>query len=223
MLACLAVLLGACGAAHPQAAKTGSTTSTTSTVPTTTSTTSAATTATTAAPPPVTQIDHFTPWAAKGSLASGVKDLGSVSGGDCFSNSIPDAANQYAWRCMTGNLIYDPCFAPPGATGVAQVACAQSPWSGVYVMSVSTPLANSAATTSTSYGDPWYMVLSDGLQCGAIGGMGPPPVNGVDLAYACGSAGDTSAPNLNVDPLTVQFAPHDAGPLQDFTVAQSWS
>jgi hypothetical protein len=152
-----------------------------------------------------------------------MKDLGSLTGGNCFAASIPDGANQYAWRCMTGNLIYDPCFAPPGSTGVAQVACAESPWSGVYVMSLTTPLANSAATNSTSYTEPWYLALSNGMQCGAIGGMGPPPVNGVDLAYACGSSGDTSAPNLNVDPLTVQYAPHDAGPLQTLTVAQSWS
>jgi hypothetical protein len=121
---------------------------------------------------------------------------------------------------MAGNDIYDPCFAPPGASNVTQVACAQSPFSGVYLLQLTTPLSQSASARSATY--PWYLVLSNGQQCGRFDGAGPPAVGGVTLDYVC-KAGGASDPNYRTLPWTVQYGPSDAGPLQPLTVVQAWN
>ncbi|MGH9919398.1 MAG: hypothetical protein ACRD6W_11110, partial [Nitrososphaerales archaeon] len=191
--------------------------------PSTTSptTTVASTTTTSISPQPsTTQTDHYSPWTSSGSLAPSIKTLGTLTGGNCWTGSLADGPNDYAWRCMDGNDIYDPCFASPGATNVTQVACAANPWSGVYLMDLSSPLAS--ASTGGSADWPWYIVLSNGAQCGKFDAAGPPVVDGVSLAYECGNNGAASMPDRSTNPWTVQYGPHDAGPLRSLTVTQAW-
>ena len=167
-----------------------------------------------------TQMEHYVPWATSGSLAPGIAVIGTLSGGDCWTTSIPDSPNQYAWRCMAGSYIYDPCFAPPGAANVIRVACARSPFSGVYLLNLTTPLSHSSSTRTATY--PWYLVLSNGQHCGGFDGAGPPSVGGVSLDYVC-KGGGASAPSYGTEPWTVQYGPDDAGPLQLLTVVQAWN
>jgi hypothetical protein len=170
--------------------------------------------------PPATQMEHYVPWTAGGSVAPGIALIGTLSGGDCWTTSIADGPNEYAWRCLAGNDIYDPCFAPPGASNVTQVACARSPFSGVYLLNLTSPLSQSSSARTATY--PWYLVLSNGQQCDGFDGAGPPTVDGVTLDYVCKDGG-ASEPNDGTEPWTVQYGPNESGPLQPLNVVQAWN
>jgi hypothetical protein len=134
---------------------------------------------------------------------------------------VATAGPRYAWRCLAGNDIYDPCFAPPGASNVTQVACARSPFSGVYLLNLTTPLSKSSSPrTTATY--PWYLVLSNGQQCDGFDGAGPPTVDGVTLDYVC-KGGGASDPNYGTQAWTVQYGSNESGPLQSLTVVQAWN
>ena len=120
------------------------------------------------AAPDVTQMKEFQPWATTTSLSSGIKVIGTLSGGDCWTESLPDYDNQDAWRCMAGSVIHDPCFAAPHAANVRQVACAASPTGGVYLMNLTTALPQSSSSRTSGGTYAWYIVLSNGEGCLAV-------------------------------------------------------
>ena len=100
------------------------------------------------APPPATRVETFSPWAAAGTLAPRIKVLSRYPGGRCTMRSSFDEGNQYAWRCfIASGAFYDPCFAPAAQSGVTQVACSDSPWSGAVIVSLARPLARSSRGT----------------------------------------------------------------------------
>src|SRR5580700_5894992 len=102
-----------------------------------------ATTIAATAPPPATRVETFDPWTAAGTLPPGIKVLSRYSGGRCTTRSSFDAGNQYAWRCfLASGAFYDPCFAPAAQSGVTQVACSDSPWSGAVIITLAKPLAH---------------------------------------------------------------------------------
>jgi hypothetical protein len=181
---------------------------------------STTTTTTTAAP--ATQTDVFQPWLSASSLAPGFDVIGRPSGGDCWTESILDYRNRYAWRCMSGTAIFDPCFAPPGASNVTQVACATSPTGGIYLMTLGTPLTQSSSARNPAYDYPWYIELSNGQGCTGYGGAGPPTDDGVILSYGC-ITGGAAEPDRNTQPWSDRYAATDNGPLQNVTVTQAWN
>ena len=74
---------------------------------------------------------------SSGKLLPGYSVAGKISG-YCWTTSINSTSNS-AWRCMAGNNIYDPCFAPNKSTHV--VYCMTSPSSKKLVaMSLTKPL-----------------------------------------------------------------------------------
>jgi hypothetical protein len=182
----------------------------------------ATTTTTTTTTEPVTRTQQFQPWASATSLAPGIAVIGSLSGGNCWTESLPDYDNQYAWRCMAGNVIHDPCFAPPGTTNVTQVACASSPTGGVYLMNLTTGLAQSSSPRTSGGRYAWYVVLSNGQGCSRFDGAGPPTVDGVTLDYAC-TTGGAADPNRSTNPWIDQYAAHNVAPLEEVTVTQAWN
>jgi putative ABC transport system ATP-binding protein len=71
--------------------------------------------------PTTTQVIVYEPWAANG-LAKGIRAASAVSG-YCWSQSL-GTVRPDAYRCATGNYIFDPCFASPYPPSQSQVACA---------------------------------------------------------------------------------------------------
>jgi hypothetical protein len=94
-----------------------------------------------------TTIEVFAPWTEGDKLSPGIKVTGHLADGSCWTSSIADSADNGAWRCMSANGIYDPCFAPTNETDVTEVACAESPSSGVEMLGLTKPLASGARGT----------------------------------------------------------------------------
>jgi hypothetical protein len=104
--------------------------------------------------------------------------------GACWTGSI-SAQRPDAWRCMTGNEIHDPCFAPTAETRV--VYCPQSGGSKrLIAIALTKPLphgARNAAPTGAS-GPPTTIVLRGGVTCGYITGA-TGVVAGMRINYGC--------------------------------------
>lgn len=172
-------------------------------------------------------VERFTPWAGDGTLAPRTAVVGVRSGADCWTASVADSSDPDAWRCLAGTAIYDPCLAAPGETDVTEVACARSPFSGVYVLHLTTALAHSSPVdrsppNGTPPPMPWFMELSNGDGCELSSGTPPPPVNGVVTPYGCRD-GTATAPDEAVEPWTVRYAPHGTGPLVTVQVRSAWT
>jgi hypothetical protein len=155
---------------------------------------------------PATRTETFSPWAAAGTLAPRIKVLSRSPGGRCTMRSSFDEGNRYAWRCfITSGAFYDPCFAPAARSGVTQVACTDSPWSGAVIVSLAKPLARSSWGTpgpsAAKY--PWAMVLANGQECGLIEGTAP-LIDGVPFYFGC-TNGHASFPVTTTRPWTVKY------------------
>jgi hypothetical protein len=135
-----------------------------------------------------------------------------------------DVGNRYAWRCfLAGGGFYDPCFAPHVRSGVSQVACMDTPWSGAAIISFAKPLARSSwgtvAPADAKY--PWAMVLADGRRCGMIEGTGS-MTDGVGLNFGCWG-GDASYPSTGTEPWTVKYAETGSNSLALVAVPTAWA
>ena len=195
------------------------------------STTTAPPTTTTPASTPSTAIEMFAPWTTEGALAPGIQIADNLNDGSCSTGSLADGANQNAWRCSSGNDVYDPCFAPPDETNITQVACAQSPLSSVEVLTLVQPLPSSSTGTSSgstgTSGDagstpsPWFMQLANGDRCerttGTASSAGSP-----SLSYACQS-GVASTLNTSTEPWTVRYLADNSDVPSDVAVNTAWN
>ena len=106
--------------------------------------------------------------------------------GSCFVSSLA-ATRADAFRCIAGNLIYDPCFTIPGNTSA--VICVRNPLdaSSFVQMDLTKPLP--APEPVPAQQRPWFLQLADGTVCnfftGATGG-----INGERLNYGCSDGWD---------------------------------
>lgn len=182
----------------------------------------------TVAPQAATRVEIFNPWTAAGTLSPGITVAGHVSGTGCAMGSF-FGGGKYAWRCsQPGGGFIDPCFAPPARSGVTQVACMDSPWSGATIMTLAKPLAHSSwGTPRPSAGRyAWAMVLADGQRCGLIEGTAP-VIDDIGLYFGCtgGYASEPSAgtgPRAGTEPWTVNCAAIGAHSLTKLAVATAW-
>lgn len=169
-----------------------------------------------------TAIDVFAPWTVAGKLAPGVRVVGHLTDGTCWTRSIADSADPNAWRCGSAPAhgIYDPCFAPPTQANAAELACAATPWSGVYMLHLAHPLAFSQSGTSAKSPLPWFMQLADGERCGLNSGAASEAA-GVTLNYNC-TSGTASVPDTRTQPWTVQYLAHDSHVISAVDVVTAW-
>jgi hypothetical protein len=122
--------------------------------------------------------------------------------GSCFAASIAADRND-AWRCMSGNLIHDPCFSSTRAKGI--VLCPAAAWkrSGIKIkLTAALPRPGNKPKPSTS-GRPWAIKTTSGLRCAVLTGMAP--VSGKHFgSYLC-SDGEFlwDAPNRKTSPWTI--------------------
>jgi hypothetical protein len=226
----LALLAAACGSTSSHSTSQGSQTTaahgatSSSTSSTTTGGGRATTTMSTGGPTStVTEVADFSPWSTAGTVSSGLRLDSPVSAGSCSQSSAFDVGNPDAWRCTEPNGGFlDPCFAPPGRSGVTQVACGESPWSAYTVLSLSTPLADSSwGTPADNQSYPWAMVLANGQQCGLIEGTGT-EIDGQSFNFAC-TVGVATYPTTVVQPWTASYAASSSGPATTVRVTTAWS
>jgi hypothetical protein len=136
-----------------------------------------------AAGTPATAMRTFSAFTAGGDLSVTVADIAT---GSCWTSSIAAPGSASAFRCIAGNRIYDPCFAPPHPAKPLQVACLAAPWARAEVLRV----PRLPRTTPIDGGRPWALVLRNGARCVAATGT-VPQIRGVSLGYSC--AGGTAA------------------------------
>ncbi|HXW75829.1 MAG TPA: hypothetical protein VEJ20_00300, partial [Candidatus Eremiobacteraceae bacterium] len=129
--------------------------------------------------PAPTKVETYKPFSGH-QLAAGLVVSSRVRG-SCWEGSMADYARSDAWRCMSGNDIYDPCFSGK-LNGSLAVVCGD-PWSNrVVVMSLSAALP--AANAPEAGADPWALELGDGARCALITGA-TGEVDGMRLNYGC--------------------------------------
>jgi hypothetical protein len=191
-----------------------------------TTTTSAANTTTTESSAPTTtstgptEVDVFAPWTPEDTLSPDIKVLGHLADGNCWERSISDSSDPDAWRCTSGNDIVDPCFAPGEESDISIVACAQSPWTGVELLSLSQRLASSSAGSGPGTGYPWFLQLENGQQCGLVEGT-QSETGGITLSYGCQS-GYASSPVESGEPWLVEYLPNGSDGFQPQVVTVAW-
>jgi hypothetical protein len=120
---------------------------------------------------PSTQVIAFTPPQTMGLQASG----------SCFTSSLALTRTD-AWRCMSGNLIFDPCFSTPGNSSA--VICVRNPLdSSTFVtLNLTQPLPSPASAPAQI--QPWFLQLADGTTCNFFTGA-TGAVNGQRINYGC--------------------------------------
>jgi hypothetical protein len=130
-----------------------------------------------------TDVRLFVPF-YQGKLAAGLTVVARVPG-SCFASSIASQGRPDAWRCMTGNLILDPCY-DGTAQGQSALACPVSPWSSqVRVLTLTGTLPREQANHGALLASPpWAVQLVDGSRCVYLTGatMG---IAGMRLNYGC--------------------------------------
>jgi hypothetical protein len=120
-----------------------------------------------ASSPHATRVVVFEPY-ADGNIASGMT-VSRHAKGDCWTTSLATVRRD-AWRCMTKNTIYDPCFSPK--EGAKEVAC---PVDVVHrkllLLALAKPLPASGGVDPITKRlrppdvEPWFVTLSDGTNC----------------------------------------------------------
>jgi hypothetical protein len=192
------VLGGAAGTSL--AHRTGAAGSTTTVPAGATGTARGTTTTTSDATPAETEVEFFEPWDGS-KLVRSVRVVADVSG-SCFSGSLP-VDDPHAWRCLAGDVIYDPCFAPPTESHPTELACG-SPWSGLTMLRLTDPLPGGAANKATAPSAGWLLQLANGARCqlsqGAAG-----TTDGVPVAYLCSGGTAASALDWSEEPWAVQY------------------
>ena len=150
---------------------------------------------------------------------AGVLTVHQVAGGSgrCFSTSIavPLAG---VYRCLAGNTLLDPCFAPAHESTPATVACFLSPWSDAQVITLAGGLPAFHPVLMT--GNPWAIELQNGVHCVVVTGA-VPSYNDVDLIYHCDGANMAGVDTDGSGNITAHYGPVD-GPLIDVGVVTAW-
>ncbi|MGH8963395.1 MAG: hypothetical protein ACRDWT_19760 [Jatrophihabitantaceae bacterium] len=156
----------------------------------------------------------FTPFDENGQLSVHASDGGR---GSCFATSIAVPVSG-VFRCLSGNTILDPCFAPVHETSPAEVTCFADPWSDGFTIHLAGKLPTYDPVLAA--GDPWAIELTNGVRCVSVTGA-VPSLGKVDLTYRCDvsmAAGITSGDNGTI---IAHYGPVE-GPLTDVAVATAW-
>jgi hypothetical protein len=140
--------------------------------------------------------------------------------GYCFAGSL-EADRNDAWRCLSKNFLYDPCFSSSKAKGI--VLCPAAAWkrSGLEIkLTKGLPTKFGSKRAPSTKGRPWAMETFSGLKC-ALAGMGPIISPRVVGDYACKNPiWLWGRPNRKTQPWTIYVAP--AGATKLTTKAKIW-
>lgn len=142
--------------------------------------------------------------------------------GSCFSGSLA-ADRDDAWRCMSGNFLYDPCFSSAKAKGI--VLCPADPWkrSGIKIK-LTKPLPKKHADKGkpSTHGLPWGIQTTSGRKC-VIETGATWEFHGQRANYYCSSKlwlyGD---PDRKVEPWTIHAGPAHPKKLHKVAIKTAW-
>ncbi len=133
--------------------------------------------------------------------------------GHCFSGSLQADRND-AWRCLSKNLLYDPCFSSSKARGI--VLCPAAAWrrSGVkIVLTKGLPVKSGNTRPPSTKVAPWAMQTMSSINC-VLEGMGPVISPNLAADYACRNGKWLwGRPNRRTQPWTIYIAPVTATKL----------
>lgn len=164
--------------------------------------------------PAATVLKTFTAYDSTGQLVVQVHD---VERGNCWTNSVAAPSDPHAYRCFAGDVILDPCFAPP--TGkAAQVACLAAPWSQAEVLQLTKPLPSTAPVDGSR---PWAFQLASGVRCVASTGM-IPQVARVNLGYHCSDGADAALVDTTANQVSADYAAPQSHSLRRVAVTTIW-
>jgi hypothetical protein len=144
--------------------------------------------------------------------------VASTGTGTCWTTSIA-VTSADAYRCLVGNDIQDPCFAPPVETSPPTVACVQAPWSPATVLTLSASLPARVGAATTTF--PWALVLANGARCVAATGT-VPTVDGVALNYVCPAGRDAGIVKTAGTPHQVHYAAPTDSTLTTVAITTIW-
>jgi len=142
--------------------------------------------------------------------------------GSCWVGSIAINRDD-AWRCASGNALYDPCFSSSKARGI--VVCPLAPWqtSGVELkLTKRLPQPNPAKASTT--GHPWAIQTSSGLRCLFDTGAAP-VIHNLPGSYFCAGSPDDlwGLPSRNSQPWMIYVGPPSATKLSKrVSVTVAW-
>jgi hypothetical protein len=132
---------------------------------------------------PRTQRTVYSPFGADGSLRAGLHAVD--RDGTCFTSSAV-VGRRDVYRCITGNLLRDPCYRDAAASArrsAPVVVCAAAPWNPTLVrITLGTPLPGDP--TVPVAGRPWGLELAGGARCVFVSGASE-LVRGYRLNYVC--------------------------------------
>jgi len=170
-----------------------------------------------------TKTSIYTPFTSTGAVPA---HIGKTVHGSCFTGS--DAvAHKGAWRCMSANILYDPCFSPAHAAGL--VLCpASGPWSSSLIeIKLTKPLPTKFANTGkpSTKGLPWALETTAGWKCELATGA-TTSVSGKRLNYFCGASTKNAlwgSPIRTAQPWTIFAAPENAKRLTNrVDISSAW-
>ncbi|MDP9092484.1 MAG: hypothetical protein M3O32_19495, partial [Actinomycetota bacterium] len=137
--------------------------------------------------------------------------------GSCWTGSIA-VPLPGAYRCLSGNQIYDPCFAPINEVATGSVACVADPWSPAHILTLTAPLP---AQSATSARNPWALELANGARCVAVTGT-VASVAGVALNYLCGAGMAAGIVESDGTTMGVGYGAEDGTALAEVRVTTAW-
>ena len=110
-----------------------------------------------------------------------------IKEGYCWINSL-SAQRKDAWRCMTDNIISDPCFT---IQGDENLVCDSNPITGDrgFLLKLTKPLPETTTTDNFGEGWGWLIELEDGTICRFLTGA-TAVVNAKRINYDCDVLGD---------------------------------
>jgi hypothetical protein len=147
--------------------------------------------------------------------------------GSCFTGSI-GVDHRGAWRCMSANHLYDPCFSASN-TAKTVLCPVNGPWDSTVLklkLTKSLPLkfANKRKASTSSSTLPWALVTSSGWKCVIITGA-TTAINGNRLNYSCKHTSNSlwGSPVRSSEPWQIYAAPAQAKTLSSkVAIATAW-
>ncbi len=141
--------------------------------------------------------------------------------GNCWTRSLANNSRSDAWRCMTNNLIIDPCFQDGNS-----VACINTPWSNkVMILKLTTPLPQNSLNReiNTRTAPPWALELANGQLCSFLTGASS-VIDHQRVNYSCTSynynvIGDINKSSTN---WKVSLYNYNKKSVEEISVVTAW-
>jgi hypothetical protein len=166
-----------------------------------------------------TQAHIYEPFTSSGKPAVHVSSTvrGSCNGGSAAID------RDDAWRCFTGNFIYDPCFSSSKAKGIVLCPTGPGSTSAVEIKLTAKLTFGDKAKPSTS-GTPWAVETTSGLKC-LISTGATSVIDHRRANYFCGKGKNVlwGSPSRKSEPWTIYSAPATATKLtQTVKLSVAW-